>query len=89
MENKRNNTSDWWKPGMILFTKVSIYIIVPIVLALYIGKYLDTKYNTTPWIFLILTFTSFLISLFVVWKNFNKYIKKLEKENKEDNISNL
>ncbi len=88
MENKNKDIS-WWKPGIILFTKVSIYIIVPIILALYIGKYLDKKYHTAPWVFLILTFISFLMSLFIVWKNFKKYIKKLEEENENNNISNL
>lgn len=85
MDNKNKNA--WWKPGLIILTKVSASIAIPIVLALYIGKYLDKKYNSEPWIFLGLTFIAFLFSLFSIWKNVVSYMSNLEKEekNKKDN----
>ena len=87
-----NNTDKnaWWKPGLIIFAKVSASIAIPIILALYIGKYLDKKYNSYPWIFLSLTFIAFLISLFSIWKNVVKYIDNIEKEesSKKENTEN-
>lgn len=81
MDNK--NKDIWWKPGLIIFTKVSASIAIPIVLALFIGKYLDKKYNSEPWIFLGLTFIAFLASLFYIWKNVVSYMNNLEKEEKK------
>jgi len=78
MDNNKNNDL-WWRPGLIIFTKVSASIAVPIVFALFIGKYLDKKYNSDPWIFLGLTFIAFLFSLFYIWKNVVSYMNNLEK----------
>ena len=63
-----------------MFTKVSAYVAIPIVIALYVGKYFDNRYDTTPWVFLSLTFFAFLISLFSIWRYLIKYMKELEKE---------
>jgi F0F1-type ATP synthase assembly protein I len=81
MDNPKNN-NPWWKPGIVMFIKVSASIAIPIVLALYIGKYLDTKYDTAPWIFLIATGIAFIISLVSIWRNLTSYLHKLEQEEK-------
>lgn len=75
-----NNKIAWWKPGVIIFTKVSAAIAIPIILALIVGKYLDARYNTAPWIFLGLTGIAFIISLVVIWRSLSSYMKKLEIE---------
>lgn len=75
-----NNKTAWWKPGVIIFTKVSAAIAIPIILALIVGKYLDAKYNSAPWIFLGLTAVAFIISLTVIWRSLSSYMKKLEIE---------
>ena len=74
------NIAPWWKPGVVIAVKISGSIAVPIVLALYIGKYLDNKYNTEPYIFLGSTLIAFLISIFSIWKNIKSYINNLETE---------
>ena len=81
MNNEVKNA--WWKPGLIIFTKVSASVAIPIILALFIGKYLDKKYNSEPWIFLGLTFIAFIISIFSIWKNVKNYINDLEEKEKE------
>lgn len=80
-ENK--NKTPWWKPGLSLFFKVSALTIIPIISALFIGKYLDHKFNTSPWLFLGLTFIAFTISIISIWKNLLKYIKNIEKDIKD------
>jgi F0F1-type ATP synthase assembly protein I len=81
-----NNTEDkaWWKPGLMMVSKVSALVAIPIVVALFLGKYLDAKYNTAPWAFLSLTFFAFIISLVSIWKSLLSYMKTLEEELREE-----
>jgi F0F1-type ATP synthase assembly protein I len=81
-----NNTEDkaWWKPGLMMVSKVSALVAIPIVVALFLGKYLDAKYNTAPWAFLSLTFFAFIISLVSIWKSLLSYMKNLEEELREE-----
>ncbi len=82
MDNKKNK-KPWWEPGLALFFRIFTSTVIPIILALYIGKYLDDKYHTTPWIFLGLTLIAFLISIILIWRNLSKYMKNVEKEVKD------
>ncbi len=70
----------WWKTGVQIFSDISTWIIVPVILALIIGKYLDNKYNTKPWIFFILIILSFLLSAYGIVKTVKKYKIKLERQ---------
>jgi F0F1-type ATP synthase assembly protein I len=78
IEEKPKNESPWWREGLISFIKISASISIPIIIALYLGKYLDDKYNTKPWIFLGLTFIAFIISLVSIYISMMKYIKDIE-----------
>jgi len=85
MENEDNKIDKRpldWRPGMLLFAKVSGYIAFPVIFALYLGKYLDGKFHTDPWIFLILTGVAFLVSIFSIWTLLKVYIKSLENKEK-------
>ncbi len=75
-----DNKNDWWKPGIIVFAKVSTAIAVPIIVALPIGKYLDNRYQTTPWIFLGLILVAFGVSIMSIWKCIKEYLDKLKNE---------
>ncbi len=48
MENG-DRKEPWWKPGVEIFGKVSTWVVVPIVAALILGKWLDGLYGTRPW----------------------------------------
>jgi F0F1-type ATP synthase assembly protein I len=67
-----------WMIGIALFTKVSAWIVGPIIVALFLGKYLDTKYSTEPWIFITLFVVSFIISMTMITKISLNYIKKVD-----------
>lgn len=75
----RQGGASWWKPGVEIFSKVSGWIAVPIVLALISGKALDTHFGTKPWIFLGLTGIAFLISSFGIVRVISKYMKDMAK----------
>ena len=70
----------WWKPAFEIFGRVSAWVVIPIVLALIIGKYLDAEYDTKPWIFLTLSLVGFLISSFGIVRTIRNYIQKIEKK---------
>ncbi len=91
MENKENNLNVkevWWRSGLEIFYKVSGYIVIPVVLALILGKALDNYFNTKPWIFLGLTGVAFIVSSYSIVYTVSRYMKSIEKENlwkKKDN----
>lgn len=94
-ENKQNlneNRVPWWKPGVEIFSQVSVWIVVPILLALFAGKSLDAHFGTKPIIFLILAGIGFLFSCFGIFRVIKKYIKEITslaaKDNKQDKKDN-
>ncbi|MFA5931908.1 MAG: AtpZ/AtpI family protein [Candidatus Paceibacterota bacterium] len=74
----RNGGGPWWKPAMQIFSEVSTWIVVPVVLALIFGKMLDAHYGTKPIIFLSLTGVAFLFSCFKIFYVVKDYMKKLQ-----------
>lgn len=70
----------WWKPAVQIFGQVSSWVIVPVVGALILGKYLDLRYGTKPWLFLILTGLAFLVSTFGIVRTLDTYLQKIKKE---------
>lgn len=59
---KDKQENPWWQPGMLLFGRLSGWIAGPIVAALFIGKWLDKRYDSEPWIFLASVAIAFIIS---------------------------
>lgn len=86
--NKNNlshkNTGPWWASGVEIFSQVSTWIVVPVVLALVLGKMLDTRYGTKPIIFLSLTGLAFLFSCFKIVYIIKNYMKKLQDKEMND-----
>lgn len=78
-ENNQNLNKNriWWKPAIEIFTRVSGYIVFPVILALIIGKALDSHFGTKPWIFLGLTVLAFVISCFSIVRTVTIYMKKI------------
>ncbi len=74
LENKNN-----WQAGVRVFTEISGWIVAPIVLALVVGKSLDARYGTAPWIFLIFAGAGFLITLFGMVRIVQKYMREIQK----------
>ena len=77
----------WWKPALEVFSRVSGWIITPILLALIIGKNLDKHFDTKPWIFIGLSVISFAISSIGIVKTITEYNKQLDKEKNDKGIN--
>ena len=81
--NFNNNQGPWWKPAVQIFSDVSTWIVVPIVLALIFGKMLDAHFGTKPIIFLSLAGLGFLTSIFGIFRVVKNYMKKLQNTDQE------
>ena len=80
--SESNLEQAWWQPALILFVKFSGWIVVPVIAGALIGKWLDDRYNTDPWLFLTAVGFAFLISMFGLIKNVSEEYKKIEDKNK-------
>ena len=75
----------WWEPAVEIFIQVSGWIAAPVVISLVLGKYLDSRFETSPWIFLSLTGLAFIISIYGIVNVVGRYMKKIEEEGKNGN----
>lgn len=82
-ENSKNAKAPWWQSGLVLFGRMSGWIAVPVIIGVFIGKYLDKKYNTEPWLFLASVGIAFVFSMFGIVKDAMKAMKEIEKEEKK------
>lgn len=77
----------WWQPSIVISTKIFAWIIIPILTALFLGKWLDNKWGTDPWIFLTLTILAFLVSSVNIVLIAIRFTKKIEAEAKEKKLT--
>ncbi len=85
LENKnRNNAKSganpWWRPALLFFSRLSIWIAFPVILATFLGKWLDEKFASAPWLTLFTVSMAFIISLIGLVKETAKEYKKIEKD---------
>lgn len=76
--------SPWWKPGVDLFLKLTGWIVGPLLLALFLGKWLDRKFGTDPWFLLGSLAASFIFSNILLIRESKKAMKEI---NSSDNGS--
>lgn len=71
---------EMWAPGLMLMGELTAWIVGPIILALFVGKWLDQKYSSEPWFFLGLVGIAFIITAWKIVQIGKDYIKKIEQE---------
>jgi F0F1-type ATP synthase assembly protein I len=74
----------WWQPAITMFLKLSVWVAVPVILALYLGQWLDQKYHTKPWLFLGCIGLAFIISMIGLIRSTLAEYKNIEQANKSD-----
>jgi len=77
----------WWQPALFMFGRMSGWIIVPVLLALFVGRWLDNKFSTEPWLLLATVGLSFVISMFGIIKDAFREFKKIERESNSKTIN--
>ncbi|MFA6048042.1 MAG: AtpZ/AtpI family protein [Parcubacteria group bacterium] len=82
METDKKDTkrAPWWQSGLVLFTKLSGWIIGPVLLGVILGKWLDRKYGTEPWLFLVTVGVAFFLSMFGIVRDSLREMKRIEEK---------
>jgi F0F1-type ATP synthase assembly protein I len=76
----RQDNNYWLQLGLKMFAESTGWIVIPVVGALFLGRWLDNKYGTEPLYFLAITLMAFIISSIGIGINGVKYIKMIEKD---------
>lgn len=63
-----------------IMANISAWIAFPVIIGLYLGKWLDNKFGTDPWLFLITIAFCFLVSVYGLVVSARQEFKKVEKE---------
>ena len=85
MHSKEKETKMlWWQPSLVLFGRLSGWIAGPVILALFVGKWLDKKYSTEPKLFLLCVGVAFFVSTYGIVRDSLDAMKKIDKEADEE-----
>jgi len=71
--------NDSWNTALRIMANISGWIAFPVIIGLYLGKWLDQKFGTDPWLFLITIGIFFFISMYGLVTSTLKEAKKIEK----------
>lgn len=79
----------WWQPAIEIFVQISGWIIFPLLLAIYLGSWLQDKYGHEPWIYIGSVAIAFVITNIGLVKIAIQATKKMQqvvdKNKKEEN----
>ncbi|PIT93571.1 hypothetical protein COU00_03715 [Candidatus Falkowbacteria bacterium CG10_big_fil_rev_8_21_14_0_10_43_11] len=78
IEQEKKVDMPWWQPAILMFSRLSGWIVGPIILAIFLGKWLDKRYDTEPWLFLGTVGLAFIISMVGLVKDAFKEIDKFK-----------
>jgi len=76
----KNNKNYWWQLGLKIYAESTGWIAAPIIGALYLGRWLDSKYDTGQLFFLSITILAFVISSIGIGMTGMKYMRLIEKD---------
>lgn len=82
-DSRNDSEKSWWQPAFILFVRLSAWIAVPVLIAVFIGKWLDRKYESEPWMLLITVGVAFVVSMIGIVKNAVAEYAKIANDSKK------
>ena len=80
--DKEKNNIAWWQPAVAIFVRFSGWILAPLVVGLFLGNWLDKKFNTGSMWLLISAGISFVVSIGGLVVAAKKEFEKMEKRDK-------
>lgn len=72
--------NDTWSLALKVMANISGWIAFPVIIGLFLGKWLDRRFGTEPVLLLVTMGTCFLVSMYGLVINALKEFKKIEKE---------
>lgn len=82
MDKKTN--SEIWRPVMIFYAKTTSWIIFPLAIAFFLGKYFKESVGGQV-LFFICVGVGFLVTIYGIYREIKIYQKDLEKKEKNGN----
>jgi len=73
----------WWQPAIIMFMKLSAWIAVPVIIGLFVGQWLDNKYHSSPWLFLLSIGVAFIVSIIGLVRNTMAELNRIDEQSKK------
>jgi len=74
---------NWWQPALIMFGRMSFWVVAPVVLGLVVGRWLDRILDAEPWGLISVVGLAFVISMIGLVKEASREYEKIANENKE------
>ncbi|KKT24843.1 MAG: hypothetical protein UW11_C0039G0004 [Parcubacteria group bacterium GW2011_GWA2_43_9b] len=81
---QKNNGIAWWQPALTIFAKFSGWIFGPLFLGLFLGNWLDRKFNTGSIWLLICVGAAFIISVGGLLLSAREEFKKLSNDKRSE-----
>lgn len=78
-----------WASALKIFLNLSYWIAFPVLIGSFLGRWLDRKYGTEPWLFLGVLGFCFLISMYGLITKALKEFKKIDEEYKSKQDSKV
>ncbi len=69
-----------WSLALKVMANISGWIAFPVIIGLFLGRWLDRRFGTEPWLFLATIGACFIVSIYGLVINSLKEFKKIEKE---------
>lgn len=76
--------NDSWSLALRIMVRISGWIAFPVLLGVFLGKWLDKRFNTEPFLFIITVAVCFIISMYGLVINALKEFKKIDDESKAE-----
>lgn len=77
-----------WRQALLVFGRMSGWVATPVLIALFIGRYLDAKKGTGNLWFFTFIAAGFLISVLGIYRESKKYQRSLEIEDQKAKQAN-
>jgi F0F1-type ATP synthase assembly protein I len=75
-EKDKEKPEAWYAEALSLFSRLSIWIAVPVILATFLGKWLDRRYESEPWLLLLCVGISFVFSMGALMREVARIYRK-------------
>lgn len=70
----------WWHDSLLSFVKMATWVLVPILIGLFLGDWIDVKLGTSPWVEISLIGILFIFSMHHLLRDGKKYEEELDKQ---------
>ena len=77
--NKPKNEA-WWQPAVFIFMRLSGWIVIPVIIALVFGKWLQGKIGYEPWTLFGCIAIAFVVSMVGLLMSAVKEMKGIDKK---------